>query len=363
LPFLEPFLKAEDLELKNQVRATIERIYETDPLYLVRRPKRMVSVTLKDVPRSRAVEELFRPFNVRPPLRSKSIISEEPPGLVTLKLEGATFWQACRALAKATKTEISFESFDQLELKPAAKSQRASIFTQDNCLIDGRAMRIENGVRLGIHGYLEPGWLIPTATLTIDLVEGSDGRSYQTAFRLPDKESSSGERNGWSSFTPECRFARKEDLPAGITLSVRGSLTLELPTKVEAIQCRPPDLKLPATYTASGCNILLKELKISEEGYSYSLTQHGPRNWKAPVGKPFHDGFLIVFANDRGPLVHVGSCGYGGEANMSVSSGWSSHLEFWQPPTRFCLLRILEIERVTMPYELRDIEIAESEQK
>jgi hypothetical protein len=362
LPLLEPYLKAEDLELKNQVRAAIERIYETDALYLVRRPKRLISVTLKDAPRSRAVEELFRPFNVRPQVRSKDLVSRDPEALINLKVEGATFWQACQALAKSTGTEIDFESFDELVFSPPSGSGRPASFTRDNCLIIGKAVRVEDKVRLTVHGHLERGWLLPSAKLTIDALEGSDGKSYEGAFVQPERKQDDS-RTAWSSFTPVVRIASKEGLASGVTLTVRGTLLLELPTQVEAVEIRPEALKLPASYTVSGSTILLKKLRVGEEGYSYSLGHEGPKAWKAPAGQSFLDGFQIIMANQRGPLVHVGTCGYAGSASMSISSGWSSRLAWWQPPTRFCLVRILEVEQVTLPYELRGIEITESEEK
>ncbi|HVE42953.1 MAG TPA: hypothetical protein VNM14_23940 [Planctomycetota bacterium] len=353
LPSLEPFLKGDNLDLRGQVRGVIEQIYATDPLYLVRRPNRLVSVALKDAPVPRAIDDLFKPFNVRPNTYRDGVIPLSQWEPITLNLEGATFWQACQAFAKSTATEMEVDSSDGVIFRRPSKTERPAFFTRGPYFLVAKAIRNEGKARLQVCGYPEPGWFLPTATLSIDSIDGSDGRSYRSAFTPLEKSSSF---HHGSSFAPACRVAKSEDLPAGVSLSVRGSLVLELPTRVEAIICRPEDLKPPATTTISGSKITLSKLQIDEGGYSYSLDHDGPKDWKAPPAKSFLERFQIILADDQGPLLCPGTCGYAGKGSMSVSSGWPLR-QFWRPATRFCLVRILDVEQVTLPYEIQGIEL------
>jgi hypothetical protein len=259
LPFLEPLLQGDDLDLRGQVRGVIEQIYATDPLFLVRRPNRTVSAALEDAALARAFDDLFKPFNVRPSIYRRGGLLEEQWDPITLNLEGSSFWQACQAFAKSTETQVEFESLeDGLIFKPPSKTERPAVFTKGLSILVGKAIRDEGKTRLQVCGYPEPGWLLPAAMLSIDSIDGSDGRSYRSAFTPPEKSSPS--QHG-SSFTPACQIAKNEDLPAGVRLSIRGSMILELPTRVEAILCRAADLKAPATYTISGVKIIMNKCR------------------------------------------------------------------------------------------------------
>jgi hypothetical protein len=362
---LEPYLKSDNLELRNQVRGTIERIYETDLLFLARRPTRRVSVELKGAPLATAVDSLFRPFNVCPEFDRFMLKPElEDSKAVTVNLHEASFWEGCRALAQSTGAELAFGFLGDLEFRRRSKVEKPALFTRDFTLLIAKAIRTRDNVRLGIEGHLEPGWLVPSARIVIEQISGNDGKSYLSVFGPSEKPlPAEGRRPDWASFTPEHRIAPKDDVPLGITFSVKGTLILELPTQVEGIQCRPKDLTLPVSYTISGCTLTLTKVRVDEKGYAWALHTKGPKDWKAPQGKSFLEGFEIVLANDRGPLSNPGGCNYAGEGSGGVQSGWAAPREFWSPPNRFCLVRILAVEQVKIPFEIREIEVTDPEDR
>jgi hypothetical protein len=362
LRWLEPRLNAGDLELRGRVASAIRRILDTDPLFLAAPPKRLVTLHMKETAVQAVFAEAFRAFPSQPVLESR--IGGDIPPVLTLDLQNASYWETVLAFKKAAK---AYFNPDELQYTGYPPYDRMEFSTPDGPFLPAAWMKEDHDQAiLRIRILIEPGWLPIDATFRLTSIKDQTGKDLSPLFVNQLKNDLQAQQFGedreflapihlfsGTHFLVASLKADPTKLPQGVRITVEGSAKVRLPAEVESAEFHFKDFKGDEEQRLGDHRIRMTNLKSTGKEIQYGAGSWGPKEWKAPVDKPYQKNIWLVVADNQGHSVYNGSEAYTSSGTRTSGANWP----FKTAPTRLSYIRPMEAETREVLIQIEGIEL------
>jgi hypothetical protein len=358
VPLLEKELDNSDPNIRGAVPDLLKEIYASDPLYLVRPPRRVRTLRLPNLPFSQVVGSAFEPFSLRPSpaLSDPALLEGEKKS--PLVLDHARFWDVVRAVSEAFDctfevlgTESRFVGRTDLRLRRSVPRGEAWVIGTPQRTREGR-------VRIVVQLLMEPGWQPLSAAAKKWKVESSDGLDWSDKFRedpAPVPQSVLPAYRGLASLTIGS-WTATADLPDP-AVRIRGTASVVLPNRVEGIRWSPGVSDADRSRTLGGCTVTLEQFKTEGNALRYcELRRQGPEI-PEPSRSDFRSWSWCLLGDREGRYLVSLPFPLWGQGSLTLQGGRPEDPDRIGPVYAW-VLRPLSAETIEVPFVIDNLRLA-----
>lgn len=363
LSALKPYLREGDDGFRSEVKAVIGEIERRERIRIVRPPLQRLTLSLRDVPASEAVEKLLGTFGFDASFKGDH--------RVTVELDSVPVWEAFDALEKQGGIALEHPMFPQSgaaiyghELRFVPGTGRPFPFARHLNVGDIRLYaapaRFQGKDDVGLRvWYVLPPGAVPDR-IEIEDAELTDDRGRRLELPLLDPRLGRAQHrlgsisSEWLLTTNDAPFTRRR-LEGASSLTLKATLVASWPRDLERFEAPLENLKGVTPLKAAGAVL---EISFDFQPGGSILGNYRVRS--APDGS--QDILWLWLEDEQGrrlvdlPRLAAGSLNPGASVGTSVDP-------FKAPPKKVAAARILGIDRVRTPVVIKDIPIPPVERK
>lgn len=350
-PEVEKALKHEDPEVRACAQTILERIAQRERLDALRKGRKPLTLELKDEPFAEALRKVLGHFGMTSIQHDKALEARR----VSLRLEGATLWQAFDTFCAASKSRLQQVTHAQgwRLVDESARGQWVSTFD----LGDIRLFAAPDGAQkegdgpwenvLSIRALLPPGAFLSGSRM--ERIQVADARDAPIKGRGEDFDHSPDRKAGSPTEVLLWRgYFDPKSMPEAGTLHLRGLLRLRFPGNLERHGVDPRGV-LPAVREIAGAVVTVTSAAIDDRGWRMSLQARAGRDsLKLFLWTEDSEGKWLF---DTSPLKL--------DAGGSKGLGSSQHVPKDARPARLVLNRLVSEDVYEIPFDLRNVPLPE----